>query len=123
MSKLKPFLCLANLRLPTSNRQIERSFNLLEGIRHNWLFIAVTCLMTGAQTLIMFVGGRAFSITKLTGDQWAYSVVLGAISIPIGFLLQIVPTVVIEKPIKWLQNMWNLLQATVMTLSFCIFLC
>ncbi|KAJ5120267.1 ATPase P-type K/Mg/Cd/Cu/Zn/Na/Ca/Na/H-transporter [Penicillium bovifimosum] len=106
-----------------NNRQIERSFNLLQGIHHNWLFIAVTFLMTGAQILIMFVGGRAFSITKLTGEQWAYSVVLGAISIPIGFLLQIFPTAVIEKPIGWLENMWKLVEATMVTLSVCIFLC
>ncbi|KAG0161227.1 hypothetical protein PDIDSM_8761 [Penicillium digitatum] len=81
-----------------NNRQVERSFNLVEGIHHNWLFIAITSVMMGAQILIMFVGGRAFSITQLTGDQWAYSIVLGAISIPIGFLLQAIPTAVVEKP-------------------------
>ncbi|CAG8162941.1 unnamed protein product [Penicillium nalgiovense] len=93
-----------------NNRQIERSFNLIEGIHHNWLFIAVTCVMMGAQILIMFVGGRAFSITKLTGDQWAYSVILGAISIPIGFLLQAIPTVVVEKPMAGMGRLWNRLR-------------
>ncbi|KAJ5782638.1 ATPase P-type K/Mg/Cd/Cu/Zn/Na/Ca/Na/H-transporter [Penicillium paradoxum] len=93
-----------------NNRQIERSFNLLEGIHHNWLFIAITCIMMGAQILIMFVGGRAFSITKLTGDQWAYSVVLGAISIPIGFLLQGIPTIIIEKPMAGMERIWQRLR-------------
>ncbi|KAJ5841739.1 hypothetical protein N7534_011569 [Penicillium rubens] len=93
-----------------NNRQIERSFNLIEGIHHNWLFIAVTCVMTGAQILIMFVGGRAFSITKLTGDQWAYSVILGAISIPIGFLLQAIPTVIVEKPMAGMGRLWSRLR-------------
>ncbi|OQE32521.1 hypothetical protein PENFLA_c001G00924 [Penicillium flavigenum] len=93
-----------------NNRQIERSFNLIEGILHNWLFIAVTCVMTGAQILIMFVGGRAFSITKLTGDQWAYSVILGAISIPIGFLLQAIPTVVVEKQMAGMGRLWDRLR-------------
>ncbi|OQD71488.1 hypothetical protein PENPOL_c001G10457 [Penicillium polonicum] len=93
-----------------NNRQIERSFNLIEGIHHNWLFIAITCVMMGAQILIMFVGGRAFSITKLTGDQWAYSIVLGAISIPVGFLLQAIPTVVVEKPMAGMGRLWDRLR-------------
>ena len=66
--------------------------------------------MTGAQILIMFVGGRAFSITELTGDQWAYSVVLGAISIPIGFLLQAIPNFVVEKPMASMGRLWNRLR-------------
>ncbi|KAF9253339.1 hypothetical protein CBS147339_200 [Penicillium roqueforti] len=90
-----------------NNRQIERSFNLIEGIHHNWLFIAITCIMMGAQILIMFVGGRAFSITKLTGDQWAYSIILGAISIPVGFLLQVIPTVIVEKPMTGMRMLWD----------------
>jgi Ca2+-transporting ATPase len=63
--------------------------------------------MMGAQILIMFVGGRAFSITRLTGDQWAYSLILGFISIPVGFVLQAVPTVVVEKPMAWMGRLWD----------------
>ncbi|KAJ5295500.1 hypothetical protein PENANT_c001G03338 [Penicillium antarcticum] len=88
-----------------NNRQIERSFNLIEGIHRNYLFIVITSVMMGAQILIMFVGGQAFSITRLTGDQWAYSLVLGFISIPVGFVLQAVPTVIVEKPMTWMGNL------------------
>jgi Ca2+-transporting ATPase len=63
--------------------------------------------MMGAQILIMFVGGRAFSITTLTGDQWAYSLILGAISIPIGFILQAVPDVIVEKPKAGIGRLWD----------------
>jgi Ca2+-transporting ATPase len=66
--------------------------------------------MMGAQILIMFVGGRAFSITRLTGDQWAYSLVLGFISIPVGFLLQAVPTVIVERPMAWMGRLWDKLR-------------
>ncbi|KAJ5990528.1 hypothetical protein N7499_011076 [Penicillium canescens] len=55
----------------------------------------------------MFVGGWAFSITRLTGDQWAYSLILGFISIPVGFVLQAVPTVVVEKPMAWMGRLWD----------------
>ncbi|KAJ5558856.1 ATPase P-type K/Mg/Cd/Cu/Zn/Na/Ca/Na/H-transporter [Penicillium sp. DV-2018c] len=52
--KVTTIISLANRQFPNSNRQIERSFNLLEGIHHNWLFIAVSGLMAGSQILIMF---------------------------------------------------------------------
>jgi Ca2+-transporting ATPase len=77
----------------------------VEGLHRNWLFIAVSSIMMGAQILIMFVGGRAFSITKLTGDQWGYSLTLGAISIPVGFLLQAVPDIVVEKPMAYVGGL------------------
>jgi len=47
--------------------------------------------MIGCQVLIIFVGGRAFSITKLNPAQWGYSLVLGALSIPVGAVIKIIP--------------------------------
>ncbi|KAJ5184032.1 hypothetical protein N7492_001648 [Penicillium capsulatum] len=90
-----------------NNRQIERSFNLLEGVTRNWLFIAITSIMMGVQILVSFVGGRAFSVVRMTGDQWAYSLVLGFISIPVGFVLQAVPDCVVEKPMAMLERLWH----------------
>lgn len=101
-----PIFMLFPLTHP-SNRQIERSFNLLEGVHRNWLFIAITSIMMGAQILIAFVGGRAFSVVRMTGDQWAYSMVLGFLSIPFGFLLQAIPDCVIEKPMAMMESLWN----------------
>jgi Ca2+-transporting ATPase len=43
----------------------------------------------------------------LTGDQWAYSLILGFISIPVGFVLQAIPTVIVEKPMAWMGKMWD----------------
>lgn len=61
----------------------------------------------GAQILISFVGGRAFSVVRMTGDQWAYSLVLGFISIPVGFVLQAVPDSVVEKPMAMFGDLWR----------------
>ncbi|KAB8256553.1 plasma membrane calcium-transporting ATPase [Aspergillus pseudonomiae] len=80
-----------------NNRQLENSINLLEGVSRNWLFICVTLLMMGCQVLIIFVGGRVFSVVRLTGSQWAYSVVLGALSILIGFVIKLMP----DGPVEW----------------------
>jgi P-type Ca2+ transporter type 2C len=53
--------------------------------------------MVGGQVMIIFVGGRAFSVTKLNGAQWAYSIVLGAISIPIGIIIRLIPDELVAK--------------------------
>jgi Ca2+-transporting ATPase len=57
----------------------------------NWFFIGVNVIMIGGQILIIFIGGTAFSITGLTGEQWGYSIFFGVLSIPIGAVLRLVP--------------------------------
>ncbi|PYH91164.1 plasma membrane calcium-transporting ATPase [Aspergillus ellipticus CBS 707.79] len=80
-----------------NTRTLGSSLNVLEGIQRNWLFIMVSLVMIGGQVLIMFVGGRAFSISQLTGVQWAYSVVLGAISLLVGMVVRLTPDALFER--------------------------
>ncbi|KAI6861091.1 calcium-translocating P-type ATPase, partial [Hortaea werneckii] len=44
-----------------NNRRLDNRFNVFEGITKNWFFIMIFCIMVGGQTLIIFVGGEAFS--------------------------------------------------------------
>ena len=53
--------------------------------------------MIGGQILIAFIGGKAFSITRQTGVQWAISIVLGAISIPVGIVIRLIPDVLFTR--------------------------
>ncbi|OJJ38795.1 hypothetical protein ASPWEDRAFT_342168 [Aspergillus wentii DTO 134E9] len=85
-----------------NNRQLENRINVLEGVTKNWLFPFISLVMIGGQILIIFVGGRAFSVVRLTGDQWAYSLVLGFLSIPIGFAIRLIPDVICERVFSWL---------------------
>ncbi|KAE8352706.1 plasma membrane calcium-transporting ATPase [Aspergillus coremiiformis] len=89
-----------------NNRQLEDSINLLEGITRNWLFIGVTLVMMGCQILIIFVGGRVFSVVRLTGIQWAYSLVLGALSILVGFAVRLIPDELVEWMFDALEAVW-----------------
>ena len=41
--------------------------------------------------MIIFVGGKAFNVVHLNGPQWAYSIVLGVLSIPVGAAIRLVP--------------------------------
>jgi Ca2+-transporting ATPase len=74
-----------------SNRRLDNKFNIVEGISRNWFFIAISLIMIGGQILIAFVGGKAFSVVRLSQAQWAYSVVLGALSIPVGIIIRLIP--------------------------------
>lgn len=51
----------------------------------------------GIQVLIVFVGGNAFSVTKIDGKYWGISIALGFMSIPIGFLIRCIPNGPVER--------------------------
>ncbi|KAF2121398.1 hypothetical protein BDV96DRAFT_594599 [Lophiotrema nucula] len=80
-----------------NNRRLDNRFNVFEGLFHNWFFIAIFLIMIGGQTMIVFVGGRAFSIEKINGAQWAYSIVLGALSLPVGAIIRLVPDELVRR--------------------------
>jgi Ca2+-transporting ATPase len=66
----------------------------------NKLFVMVIISMIGLQTLIVSVGGLAFSVTPLTAAQWAVSLILGALTLAVGALLRLMP----EWPIQWMAD-------------------
>ena len=47
--------------------------------------------------MIIFVGGAAFGVYRLNGAQWAYSLILGALSMPIAIFLRLIPDELIER--------------------------
>lgn len=53
--------------------------------------MGINVIMVGCQIMIIYVGGRAFNVTRLGGEQWAISIVLGFISIPVGALIRCIP--------------------------------
>jgi P-type Ca2+ transporter type 2C len=77
-------------------RRIDNRLNVFTGIHRNWLFIGITLITVGGQVLIIFVGGTAFSITRLNGLQWATSILLGLLSLPFGALIRCIPNSYLE---------------------------
>jgi P-type Ca2+ transporter type 2C len=41
--------------------------------------------------MIIFVGGRAFNVVRLDPNQWAISLILGLLSIPVGMIIRMIP--------------------------------
>jgi hypothetical protein len=92
-----PLVINNTLLTSDSNRRLDNKFNIFEGISRNRLFIAISLVMIGCQVMIILVGGKAFSITRLDGAQWGYSVILGALSIPIGAVIRLIPDKLFEE--------------------------
>lgn len=53
--------------------------------------MAINVVMVGGQVMIIYVGGKAFNVERLNGAQWGYSIVLGALSIPVGAVIRLIP--------------------------------
>ncbi|KAL4971784.1 hypothetical protein BDW66DRAFT_164724 [Aspergillus desertorum] len=72
-------------------RRLDNKFNIFEGIHRNIWFFVINLLMVGGQILIIFVGGDAFGVTRLTGRQWGICLAFAVICIPWAALLKLVP--------------------------------
>src|SRR5277367_2722543 len=77
-------------------RRIDDHFNVFYGVHRNSLFILITCITVCGQIIIVFIGGTAFSVTRLNGVQWAVSIVLGLLSLPCGAIIRLIPNTFIK---------------------------
>jgi Ca2+-transporting ATPase len=74
-----------------NSRRLDNGFNCFAGLHRNPYFIGINLLMVGCQVTIMFVGGVIFSVTTMTGPQWAISVLIPALSLPWAILVRLFP--------------------------------
>lgn len=75
-----------------NNRRLDNQFNIFEGLTQNWFFIGINAIMCGGQVIIIFFGGAAFQIAKhQSPTMWGIAIVLGAISIPVGVFIRLIP--------------------------------
>lgn len=79
-----------------NSRSLTRKLNIFSNLHKNPWFLGILALEIGFQVLIMFVGGAAFSVTRLTGRDWAVSIVVGFVSWPLAVLIRLIPTQPIE---------------------------
>ncbi|KAF2129269.1 calcium-translocating P-type ATPase [Dothidotthia symphoricarpi CBS 119687] len=80
-----------------NNRRLDNRFNVFEGIHRNIFFIVILAIMIGGQTLIVFIGGAAFSVVRIDGTQWGISIVLGVLSLPVGVIIRLIPDELVAK--------------------------
>ncbi|KAF2010223.1 calcium-translocating P-type ATPase [Aaosphaeria arxii CBS 175.79] len=74
-----------------NNRRLDNKLNIFVNIHKNYYFIGLNIIMVGCQTAIAYVGGAAFSIVRINGNQWAISVVIAIMCIPWGCAVRCFP--------------------------------
>ncbi|OBT79226.1 hypothetical protein VF21_01719 [Pseudogymnoascus sp. 05NY08] len=80
-----------------NNRRLDNKFNIFEGVQNNYFFIGINIIMVSLQVLIIFVGGKAFSVERLDARGWGYSIAFGFLSIPIGAAIRCIPDELVRK--------------------------
>lgn len=59
--------------------------------------MGINLIMIGGQVMIIWIGGKAFSVKRLNGPQWAISIILGALSVPIAVIIRLIPDELFKK--------------------------
>ncbi|KAI8374538.1 PMCA-type calcium-translocating P-type ATPase [Radiomyces spectabilis] len=82
-------------------RRIDDNLNILRGVRHDYLFLAIQAFTVIGQVLIVQYGGLAFKTVPLTTSQWLFTIGIGSLSIPAGTLIRLLPNHI---PYFWSEN-------------------
>ncbi|XRM38752.1 plasma membrane calcium [Aspergillus tubingensis] len=82
-------------------RRLDNKLNVLEGVWKNQWFIVINILMVGGQILIIFVGGAAFGVVRLSGTQWAICLGCAVICIPWAAVLKFIPDKYVACVLRW----------------------
>lgn len=82
-------------------RRIDDRINILRGVTHDHIFLAIQALVVVSQFLIVQYGGLAFKTVPLTSVQWLYTIGIGSLSIPAGILIRLLPN---QLPFFWSEN-------------------
>ncbi len=74
-----------------NNRRLDNKFNIFEGVLKNYWFIGINAIMIGGQIMIVFVGGKAFQVTRIDGAQWAICILCALPCLLWAVLLRCIP--------------------------------
>jgi len=81
-----------------NSRKINDENNIFENFFSNWIFSAILFVTAFFQVLIVEFGGHAFHTHPLNAEQWAICVLIGLLSIPLGFVLRQIPVPPMPEP-------------------------
>lgn len=72
-------------------RSISSDFNIFRGLAQNPLFVGIIIFTSIAQYFLVEFGGDFVRTCSLTHDQWLKCVLLGALSLPVGGIMRLIP--------------------------------
>ena len=74
-----------------NNRRLDNRFNIFEGMFRNYWFLGINAVMVGGQVMIVYVGGQAFGVTRLSGILWAVCLICAVGCLPWAVILRLIP--------------------------------
>jgi Ca2+-transporting ATPase len=74
-----------------NNRRLDNKFNIFEGVLKNYWFCGINVVMIAGQIMIVFIGGKAFGVTRINGAQWAVCILCALPCLAWAVLLRCVP--------------------------------
>ncbi|CAI7571315.1 unnamed protein product [Penicillium pancosmium] len=74
-----------------NNRRLDNKFNIFEGMLRNYWFLGINAVMVGGQVMIIYVGGAAFGVTRLSGILWGICIICALGCLPWAVALRILP--------------------------------
>ncbi|KAJ6068345.1 uncharacterized protein N7446_005382 [Penicillium canescens] len=72
-------------------RRLDNKFNVFEGMFRNYWFLGINAVIVGGQIMIVFIGGQAFRVTRLSGILWAVCLICAVGCMPWAMILRMVP--------------------------------
>ncbi|KAJ5723367.1 hypothetical protein N7488_001402 [Penicillium malachiteum] len=74
-----------------NNRRLDNKFNIFEGMFKNYWFLGINAIMIGGQVMIVYIGGEAFGVTRLSGILWAVCLICALGCLPWAVVLRLIP--------------------------------
>ncbi|RYG66524.1 hypothetical protein EON64_09580, partial [archaeon] len=98
-----------------TSRNLFDEWNPFKNILSNYVFLCVSIVTIGLQIILIEFGGEFLKTSPLTATQWLITVALGAIGLPIGVLMRLIP--VKEDPASFFDNSGHLPEEVVSSQS------
>ncbi|KAJ5835037.1 ATPase P-type K/Mg/Cd/Cu/Zn/Na/Ca/Na/H-transporter [Penicillium robsamsonii] len=74
-----------------NNRRLDNKFNIFEGMLRNYWFLGINTIMVAGQIMIIYVGGQAFAVTRLSSTLWGVCVICSIACLPWAIVLRLIP--------------------------------
>jgi len=72
-------------------RNVTRDLNVFRNIHKNYIFLSIVVITIIVQFIIAQYGNIAFQTDGLNWWQWLVCLLVGVFSLPIGFLIRLIP--------------------------------
>ena len=87
-----------------SSRMLNNELNIFQGIFNNYMFLVVSFVILGVQVFLIEIGTDFLKTSPMTLNQWLITIALGAVTIPLGFVMRLIP--VHEDPNSFYNAPW-----------------